>query len=67
MRVLDYARLIAQQAGLDIEPVIPGVYRFGDPRYVFSDVGKLKSLGWSVNVDFQRIVNEYIEWGAEPE
>jgi glycosyltransferase involved in cell wall biosynthesis len=39
-RVLDYASLIAQQAGLDIEPVITGVYRFGNTRLEFFDVGK---------------------------
>ena len=29
-----------------LDPVVDGYYRYGDTRHIFSDVGKLQSLGW---------------------
>ena len=63
--VLDYARLITERAGVDIEPEVPGLYRFGDTRHVFSDVSKLKALGWEPEVPLKAIVDEYIAWAQE--
>lgn len=63
--VLEYAHLIAERAGLDIKPEIPGLYRFGDTRHVFSDVGKLKALGWQPEVSLEAIVDEYLAWASE--
>ncbi|MFC2030399.1 NAD-dependent epimerase/dehydratase family protein [Chloroflexota bacterium] len=68
VNVLDYAHLIAQRAGVDIEPQVPGFYRFGDTRHVFSDVGKLKALGWEPQVGLEEIVDGYIAWArAQPD
>jgi dTDP-L-rhamnose 4-epimerase len=65
--VREYAQLIAKRAGVDIEPEVPGLYRFGDTRHVFSDVGKLKTLGWEPTVPLVEIVDGYIEWAqAQP-
>ncbi len=65
--VLEYAHLIAERAEVDIEPQIPGLYRFGDTRHVFSDVSKLKDLGWEPVVPLEGIVDEYIAWAhAQP-
>jgi len=63
--VLEYADLIARRAGVSIEPEIPGIYRFGDTRHVFSDVSKLRALGWTPQVALNDIVDEYISWAAE--
>jgi dTDP-L-rhamnose 4-epimerase len=66
--VWEYARLIARRAGRDIEPEVPGMYRFGDTRHVFSDVSKLKALGWQPQIDLDEIVDGYIAWAlAQPD
>lgn len=66
--VLEYAHLIARRAGVSIEPEIPGVYRFGDTRHVFSDVSKLRALGWMPQVPLNDIIDEYISWAiAQPD
>ena len=38
------------------------MYRFGDTRHVFSDVGKLKALGWQPRVELDEIVDGYTAW-----
>lgn len=66
--VREYANLVARRAGIAIEPQIPSLYRFGDTRHIFSDVTKLKSLGWAPTVSLEEIVDGYIGWAkAQPE
>ena len=66
--VLEFANLIVEKTGRNIKPEIPGVYRFGDTRHVFSDVSKLKTLGWLPRIPLSEIVDEYIDWAsAQPE
>lgn len=66
--VLEYARLIGERAGRIVEPKIPGIYRFGDTRHIFSDISNLRSLGWQPTVSLEQIVEEYLEWiRAQPD
>jgi len=66
--VLEYAHLIAKRAGRIVEPEIPGTYRFGDTRHIFSDISNLKSLGWQPTVSLEQIVDEYLDWiRAQPD
>jgi len=68
VEVWEYARFIAQRAGLDIEPEVPGNYRYGDTRHIFSDVSQLQSLGWEPTVSLEEIVDGYIAWAqAQPD
>jgi dTDP-L-rhamnose 4-epimerase len=62
--VLQYARLVAEAAGVDVEPSIPGIYRFGDTRHVVSSVRKLKSLGWQPEISMEAVVDDYLEWAT---
>ncbi len=64
--VLDFARTMAAAAGRTaLEPVIPGEYRFGDTRHIFSATDKLQALGWRPVGDPQRSCREYIEWATQ--
>ena len=63
--VKEYAHVIARALGKDIEPLIPGEFRFGDTRHIISDIGKLRALGWEPQVPLEKIVEGYIAWARE--
>ncbi len=63
--VKEYAHLIARALGEEIEPLIPGEFRFGDTRHIISDIGKLRTLGWEPQVPLEKIVEGYIDWARE--
>lgn len=67
--VLEFARIMAEAAGRpELEPVIPGEYRFGDTRHIFSAIDKLQALGWQPQGDPQRSCRDYIAWaGSQPD
>jgi dTDP-L-rhamnose 4-epimerase len=60
--VLDYARILCELAGLDIEPLLPGEFRLGDVRHIRSDVTKLKRLGWAPNTPLRAVAEQYLSW-----
>jgi len=62
--VLEYARKLAQQMGVDLEPVIPGAYRVGDVRHTVSSIGKLTRLGWRPTKNLDQIFQHYLSWLA---
>lgn len=41
---------------------IPGLYRVGDTRHIFSDGSRLKALGWEPEHDVARIQRDYVDW-----
>ena len=63
--VEQYARLIASKLNKNLEPAMPGEFRFGDTRHIVSDISKLRNLGWSPQVSIDEIVEEYIAWASE--
>jgi dTDP-L-rhamnose 4-epimerase len=61
--VREYAMLVAELAGKSIlEPEIPGRYRFGDTRHIFSDITRLQNLGWQPQIPLHEIAATYIAW-----
>lgn len=65
--VHEYARLMADRAGIPLVPEIPGIYRFGDTRHIFSDISRLKELGWEPTVSLDQTIDEYLAWiGEQP-
>jgi dTDP-L-rhamnose 4-epimerase len=64
----DFARLVAKVVGKAIAPEMPGQFRFGDTRHIFSDIAKLRALGWEPRVSLDEIVTEYVAWArAQPD
>ena len=59
--VLDYARLIADVLGRDIEPDVSGRFRVGDTRHVWSDTSKLQALGWRTTKSMREVVEDYVD------
>jgi dTDP-L-rhamnose 4-epimerase len=44
--VLEFYGIVSKIFIKDISPNMPGLYRLGDTRHIFSDIRKLSSLGW---------------------
>ncbi len=63
--VLEFARIMAAAAGRpELEPHLPGEYRFGDTRHIVSDISRLRALGWEPQGDPARSAREYLAWAA---
>lgn len=60
--VLEYYDLIAKHLGTEIRGQIPGKFRSGDVRNIFSDSKKLRNLGWKGSRDVGLIVRDYLDW-----
>ena len=63
--VLEFARIMIEAAGRpDLEPVIPGEYRFGDTRHIVSDISQLRALGWAPQGHPSHSAREYLDWAT---
>jgi len=61
--IKEFDRIVAKEFGKEnIQPRIPGEYRFGDTRNACSDISKLKQLGWVPKRSVQQSVKEYAEY-----
>jgi dTDP-L-rhamnose 4-epimerase len=61
--VLEFCRIVAEISGRpDLEPNLPGAYRFGDTRNSCSDISKLQGMGWNPKHSVQESVTEYVNW-----
>lgn len=45
--VAAFAEIVRVAFGKDIQPTMPGLYRYGDTRHIHSDIAELRSLGWN--------------------
>ena len=60
--VLEFARIMADEFGSPLEPLVPGEFRLGDTRHTVSDVSRLEALGWRPTIPVEQNVREYVEW-----
>ena len=61
--VKDFAKVVADAYGYtDYKPDGCGKYRFGDTRHIFSNINKLRNLGWEPKRTIKDSVLEYKEW-----
>jgi len=63
--VLEFARIMLDAFGSDLEPLIPGEFRLGDTRHTVSDISRLRSLGWEPTIPVEQNVAEYVAWIKE--
>lgn len=48
-----------------LRPDITQQYRFGDTRHIFSDVSKLRALGWAPEGIVEQNCREYLAWATK--
>jgi len=63
--VLEFARLMLQAFGSELEPAMPGEFRLGDTRHTISDISKLRALGWAPTIPVEQNAREYVDWFRE--
>ena len=60
--VLEFARMMLDASGSNLDPVVPGEYRLGDTRHTVSDLARMRSLGWQPEVPVEENVRQYLDW-----
>ncbi len=60
--VSEYAHMLCDVIGVDLEPIVSNEFRLGDTRHIRSDVSKLKTLGWRARTPLREIANQYLAW-----
>ncbi|MBM4144444.1 MAG: SDR family NAD(P)-dependent oxidoreductase [Lentisphaerae bacterium] len=60
--VLEFADMVRREYGKDIQPVVPGQYRYGDTRHIVSDITALRALGWEPRRTPADSVREYVAY-----
>ena len=60
--VRQFARLMLDEFGNGLDPLVPGEYRLGDTRHTVSDVSRLEALGWQPTIAVEQNVREYVDW-----
>jgi dTDP-L-rhamnose 4-epimerase len=57
-----FAEVVREQYGSDLEPAVTGEYRFGDTRHIISDISALRGLGWEPGRTPADSVAAYAKW-----
>lgn len=60
--VKEFGEIVSKVYNKNIKPRITGEYRYGDIRHIFSDISKLKKLGWTPKVSIEKSVCDYIDY-----
>lgn len=64
--VKEFCAIVARVFGKEhLAPRLPGLFRFGDTRHSFSDISKLKTLGWEPQYSPEDSVKAYREYLEE--
>ena len=60
--VRDLARIIAEQLGVDLEPLARGEFRPGEIRSLISDISRIRAIGYEPQVSIEQGIARYVEW-----
>ena len=57
--VLEFYETMQAIVGKEQKPVIGNYYRYGDTRHIFSDISKLRALGWEPQYSIEKSIRDY--------
>jgi dTDP-L-rhamnose 4-epimerase len=60
--VLEYAQLVRDKVGNEVEFRVPAEYRTGDNRNSVSSIAKLQALDWRPTHSLSTILDDFLEW-----
>jgi dTDP-L-rhamnose 4-epimerase len=60
--IREVARLISEALNIYIEPAVPGEFRPGEMRHLISDTTRIRSLGFTPEVDLEGGIAQYLDW-----
>jgi dTDP-glucose pyrophosphorylase len=60
--VSEFYQALQDETGRHIEPVLGSFYRYGDTRHIISDIGRLKSLGWTPRATIRDSIRSYWDY-----
>ena len=60
--VIEFYEKMQEVIGKRLAPIIDNYYRYGDTRHIFSDISKLKSLGWEPKVPIEQSIRDYWDY-----
>lgn len=60
--IMDLAETAISEFSKDCAPDVTGKYRFGDTRHIFSDISKMKKLGWYPEHSPRKSLSDYRNW-----
>ncbi len=63
--LLDFVKVLSKTYSKEVGAELPGKFRPGDVRHLFSDNSKLCSLGWNPKYSLEEGFKEYAEWILE--
>ncbi len=63
--VIEYAQLVRDKVGNEVEFRMPAEYRTGDNRNSVSSISKLQSTGWHPAHNLSNILDDFLEWIAQ--
>lgn len=65
--ILDIADTLARLYGKSLEPKVVKKFRSGDIRHCYSDIGKIRKIGFEPKIDLKSGLEELAQWGEKEE
>jgi dTDP-L-rhamnose 4-epimerase len=60
--IREIARQVSTALGIDIEPETRGEFRPGEMRHLTSDITRIRSVGYTPQIDLAEGIQRYIDW-----
>lgn len=61
--ILDVAETLSGLYHMNLEPKVTNKYRAGDVRHCYADITRIKKLGFTPGVSFEKGMDELVDWG----